>query len=146
MSAVLRLATLDNRRFQLSQFELPQLTAHLSGLDQLCKALGVIALSQFVDITALELREASELLGPDEAVDSEPDPVTGLPYGIEDTSWFPVPAGMASIDALTQHLERGRPRELAGVDLQAIAAELEQCRLTLAPLETEGGQFHLAAC
>lgn len=109
MSAVLRLATLDNRRFQLSQFELPQLTAHLSGLDQLCKALGVIALSQFVDITALELREASELLSPDEAVDSEPDPITGLPYGIEDTSWFPVSTGMASIDALTQHLERGRP-------------------------------------
>lgn len=146
MSALLRLATLDNRRFQLSQFELPQLTANLSGLDLLCKALGVIALSQFIDITALELREASELLSPDEAVDSEPDPVTGLPYGIEDTSWFPIAAGMASIDALIHHLARGRPRELAGVDVKAVGAELEQCRSTLAPLEAEGGQFHLAAC
>ena len=145
MAATLRLATLNNSRFQLHELELQQMCAELSRLDVLCKSLGVIPLSQFVDVTALEFREASELLAGQTPQRPETDPLTGLPYGLEDMSWNPVAAGMTSIEALTGHLQRNRPRELPGADIRALCVELGYCEQVLGPLEPEGGQFHFAA-
>lgn len=145
MVATLRLATLNNHQFQLHEQILPQLSAQLSGLDILCKALGVMPLSQFVDITALEFREASQLLNGDAPTGIEPDPFTGLPYAVEDMSWSPVAAGMTSIEALAGHLLRNRPRELPGADIAALRDELRYCETALSPLEPEGAQFHFAA-
>ncbi|WP_150299261.1 hypothetical protein [Pseudomonas profundi] len=145
MATTLRLATLNDSQFQLHEQELTQVCAQLTRLDALCKSLGVIPLSQFVDVTALEFREAAELLGGQAPARVEPDPLTGLPYGLEDMSWSPITAGMTSIEALTGHLQRNRPRELPGADIPALSAELRYCEQVLAPLEPEGGQFHLAA-
>ncbi|WP_150305754.1 hypothetical protein [Pseudomonas saliphila] len=145
MAATLRLATLNNGQFQLHEQELQQVCAELPRLDALCKSLGVIPLSQFVDVTALEFREAGELLDDQAPERIEPDPLTGLAYGLEDMSWSPVAVGMTSVEALTGHLQRNRPRELPGADIPALAAELHYCEQMLAPLEPEGAQFHLAA-
>ena len=145
MAATLRLAALNDSQFQLHELTLQQVCAQLSRLDALCKSLGVIPLSQFVDVTALEFREASELLAGQTPPRPETDPLTGLPYGLEDMSWNPVTTGMTSIEALTGHLQRNRPRELPGADIPALCTELRYCEQVLAPLEPEGGQFHLAA-
>lgn len=142
MSA-LRLATLDQRRFRLHSSPLAQLAEHLNGLDTLCRALGVTPLSQFVDITALEFAEASRLLG--ETAPPRVDAETGLPWSIEDMEWFPISTGMITLEALSDHLQRNRPRELSGADHGQLLDALTLCATHLRPLETEGGQFHLAA-
>lgn len=141
----LRLATLDQRRFQLHDTALPGLAGQLNGLDALCRTLGVTPLSQFVDITALEFAEASRLLAEDADTPPRTYPETGLPWGIEDMDWFPISTGMITLEALSSHLQRNRPRELAGADPGQLLEALAFCEAQLRPLETEGGQFHLAA-
>lgn len=144
--STLRLATLDQRRFQLHSTALPQLVQYMDGLDALCRALGVTPLSRFVDITALEFAEASRLLPADmETVPAQLDRETGLAWGIEDMAWFPIAIGMITIEALTGHLQRNRPREVAGANHRQLLDALDFCEAELRPLEAEGGQFHLAA-
>lgn len=146
MPPALRLATLVNGRFALDERACAMHSGHLAPLDALCRTLGVPALSQFIDLTALELREASRLLEQDKAGQSpEPDPVTGLDWGIEDTAWHPVATGLTCLEALVGHLHRN-PAALARVpDASNSVAALEHwCRL-LEPLEPEGGQFHISA-
>ncbi len=146
MSVVLRLATLDQRHFALHPRLLQQLLEHVSGLDALCKTLGVTPLSQFVDVTALEFYEASELVSPAAANTPSPtDAETGLAWSIEDMDWFPASTGLITLEALTAHLQRNRPREVAGANRAELQASLEFCEQQLRPLEAEGGQFHLAA-
>lgn len=141
----LRLATLDQRDFQLHDTPLPGLAGQLNGLDALCRTLGVTPLSQFVDITALEFAEASRLLGEEVPTPPRSYPETGLPWGIEDMDWFPVSTGMITLEALTGHLQRNRPRELAGADRSQLLETLMFLAEQLRPLEAEGVQFHLAA-
>lgn len=144
--STLRLATLDQRRFQLHSTPLQQLAQHMDGLDTLCRALGVTPLSRFVDITALEFAEASRLLPADmESAPTKPDTETGLAWGIEDMAWFPIGTGMITIEALSGHLQRNRPREVAGANHRELLDALDFCEAELRPLEAEGGQFHLAA-
>ncbi|SDR94101.1 hypothetical protein SAMN05216198_0811 [Halopseudomonas litoralis] len=145
MSAVLRLATLDQRHFQLHSTVLQQLTEHLQGLDALCRTLGVTPLSQFIDLTALEFQEAARLLASEDATLPPPDPETGLAWSIEDMDWYPISTGMTTIEALNGHLQRNRPREVSGVDHGQLLDSLTFCETCLRPLEAEGGQFHLAA-
>ena len=145
MSACLHLATLHERSFTRHSEPLPVLTACLDGLDNLGKALGAGSLSQFVDITELELQDAEALLDAAETVDRSVDPETGLVCALEDMQWFPVSAGMVILEALLNHLARNQPRELKGVDLTQLAAELVYCEQQLRPLEHEGAQFHLHA-
>lgn len=141
----LRLATLDQRHFQLHDTALPDLVEQMNGLDALCRTLGVTPLSQFLDITALEFAEASRLLATEEVGPAREDPETGLPWAIEDMDWFPISTGMITLEALSAHLQRNRPRELSGANRQRLLAALAFCEAQLRPLEREGGQFHLAA-
>lgn len=141
----LRLATLDQRLFQLHETVLPGLAGQLNGLDALCRTLGVTPISQFIDITALEFAEASRLLAADTDTPPRSYPETGLPWGIEDMEWFPISTGMITLEALRSHLQRNRPRELAGADRNQLLQALAYCEEQLRPLETEGGLFHLAA-
>lgn len=143
MSAVLRLATLDQRHFQLHSTVLPQLAEHLQGLDALCRTLGVTPLSQFVDLTALEFQEAAQLL--EDTTPPQPDPETGLPWSIEDMAWYPISTGMTTLEALSGHLLRNRPREVSGANHRQLLDALAFCENCLRPLEAEGAQFHLAA-
>lgn len=145
MSAVLRLATLDQRHFQLHPTVLQQLLEYIDGLDALCKTLGVAPLSEFVDITALEFSDASKLVSPANDGAAKTDPETGLPWSIEDMDWFPASNGMITLEALIAHLQRNRPREVSGANRSHLLAALEFCEQQLGPLEAEGGQFHLAA-
>lgn len=139
MSRVLRLNTLLDRNFQPGERSLKALWAALDTLDALCKTLGVTALSQFLDSTAVELQQAVKLIDDDAVPAADPvtDPETGLAYGIEDMSWQPIAAGMSSLEALEQHLQRDANQ----ADLMQ---ELKYCISALAPLEAEGAQFHLA--
>lgn len=143
MSA-LRLATLEQRHFQLHSTPLQQLAEHMNGLDTLCKTLGVTALSRFVDVTALEFSAASDLL-PAEDTPPQPEPETGLPWSIEDMAWFPISTGMITLEALSGHLQRNRPREVSGANHAQLLDALAFCETQLRPLESEGAQFHLAA-
>lgn len=143
--SALRLATLEQRHFQLHSTALEQLTEHLNGLDALCRTLGVTPLSRFVDPTALEFAEASRLLPAEERGPLIPDGETGLAWGIEDMAWFPASTGMTTLEALSAYLQRNRPRELAGAKYPQLLADLTFCESCLGPLEAEGGQFHLAA-
>lgn len=146
MPPVLRLATLVNSRFALDERACAMQSSHLEPLDSLCRTLGVPALSQFIDLTALELRDASRLLEHDGAGQgAEPDPVTGLDWGIEDTAWYPVATGLTCLEALIGHLQRN-PAALARVPDGGDSLDaLEHWRRRLEPLELEGGQFHLSA-
>ena len=143
MSAVLRLATLDQRHFQLHSTVLPQLAEHLQGLDALCRTLGVTPLSQFVDLTALEFQEAAQLLK--DTTPPQQDPETGLPWSIEDMAWYPISTGMTNLEALSGHLQRNRPREVSGANQRQLLEALTFCESCLRPMEAEGAQFHLAA-
>ncbi len=143
MSRVLRLNTLLDRSFQPGAIALGALSAELKRLDALCKTLGVSELSRFLDTTAVELQQAVILVDDAQVptADTTSDPETGLAYGIEDMSWQPIAAGMSSLEALEQHLQRSSdPSTSAALLLQ----ELRYCISALAPLETEGAQFHLA--
>ena len=142
--STLRLATLNHRHFLLHDFALPVLVEYMNGLDALCRALGVTPLSQFLDITALEFAEAGDLLAAD-APPPRVDPETGLAWGIEDMDWFPISTGMITLEALSGHLQRNRPREVSGANREQLLQALAYCETQLLPLETEGGQFHLAA-
>ena len=144
MSA-LRLATLEQRHFHLHSTPLQPLAEHMNGLDTLCRALGVTPLSRFVDVTALEFSEASRLLPAEDTPPPQPDPETGLPWSIEDMAWFPISTGMTTLEALSGHLQRNRPREVAGANHGQLLDALAFCETQLRPLESEGGQFHLAA-
>jgi len=143
VSRVLRLNTLLDRTFQPGDRCLEAICAELDVLDGLCKTLGVTALSHFIDATAVELQQAVTLIDDDAVPAAEPtsDPETGLVYGIEDMSWQPIAAGMSTLEALEQHLQRefGNSAEQAN-----LLNELQYCNQALAPLETEGAQFHLA--
>ncbi|EZQ20315.1 hypothetical protein CF98_01950 [Halopseudomonas bauzanensis] len=143
MSAVLRLATLDQRHFQLHSTVLPQLAEHLQGLDALCRTLGVTPLSQFVDLTALEFQEAAQLLK--DTTPPQQDPETGLPWSIEDMAWYPISTGMTTLEALSGHLQRNRPREVSSANQRQLLEALLFCESCLRPMEAEGAQFHLAA-
>ncbi|WGK60620.1 hypothetical protein QAO71_11035 [Halopseudomonas sp. SMJS2] len=143
MSAVLRLATLDQRHFQLHSTVLRQLAEHLQGLDALCRTLGVTPLSQFVDLTALEFQEAAQLLK--DTTPPQQDPETGLPWSIEDMAWYPISTGMTTLEALSGHLQRNRPREVSGANQRQLLEALMFCESCLRPMEAEGAQFHLAA-
>ncbi|SDR91222.1 hypothetical protein SAMN05216421_0557 [Halopseudomonas xinjiangensis] len=145
MSAVLHLATLVDREFCTESQEYTALVVHLQRLDELARTLGVTAPSQFIDVTELEFREAAQLIEPDSAVRAEPDPVTGLFYGIEDMSWSPVAIGMVTLEALGGYLSRNQPSGISEADRQRLREELSQLELHLRPLEAEGAQFHLAA-
>ena len=142
--STLRLATLNQRRFLLHDTALPELVEYMNGLDTLCRTLGVTPLSQFLDITALEFAEASRLLAGD-APPPKIDPETGLAWGIEDMDWFPISTGMITLEALSGHLQRNRPREVAGANRDQLLQAFTFCESQLLPLEAEGGQFHLAA-
>lgn len=144
MSA-LRLATLNQRQFQLHSAPLLQLAEYMNGLDALCRALGVTPLSRFVDITAVEFAEASSLLPAQDTPAPRPDAETGLAWGIEDMAWFPISTGMTTLEALSGHLQRNRPREVSGANHRELLDALTFCEDHLRPLEAEGGQFHLAA-
>lgn len=145
MPAVLHLATLIDREFRTEPQAYAGLVTHLQRLDDLSRTLGVTPPSQFIDVTELEYREAAALTGPDAAAGPEPDPLTGLPYGIEDMSWSPVAVGMVTIEALAGYLSRNQPSGMGERARSDLRAELAQLEHTLRPLEAEGAQFHLAA-
>lgn len=142
MSRVLRLNTLLDRRFQPGAISLDAMRAELGRLDALCKTLGVSELSRFLDTTAVELQQAVILVDDTQvpSADTASDPETGLAYGIEDMSWQPIAAGMSSLEALEQHLQR----EHQGARTSSLLDELAYCLRALSPLEAEGAQFHLA--
>jgi len=52
---------------------------------------------------------------------------------------------MTTLEALSGHLQRNRPREVAGANHGQLLDALAFCETRLRPLESEGGQFHLAA-
>ncbi len=145
MPADLRLATLVNRRFDLDSRAFPLQGAQVEALDNLCRTLGVPALSQFIDLTALELREASELLDEEPGQVPEPDPLTGLDWGIEDTAWYPSAAGLTCLEALIGHLQRNASAAAGVQRAGEVTTALQHWRCLLEPLEPEGGQFHLSA-
>lgn len=145
MSAVLHLATLVDREFRTEPHAYTALVVHLQRLDELARTLGVTTPSQFIDVTELEFREAAQLVEPDSVVRAEPDPVTGLSYGIEDMAWSPVAIGMVTIEALGGYLSRNQPSGIGEADRQRLREELRQLERDLRPLEAEGAQFHLAA-
>ena len=145
MASALRLNTLLNRQFQPDDRLLNTLRNELKLLDGLCRTLGVSELSSFVDTTALELQAAVAMLD-DEAKKAvpEPDPQTGQIWGIEDVSWQPVAAGMSTLEALQHHLRKSPHSGLNSNKVRDLLQELDYCIATLAPLEAEGAQFHLA--
>lgn len=145
MPAVLRLATLTDRQFRIEPDEYSGLVQHLQRLDELSRTLGVTVPSAFIDVTELEFREAAKLIEPDALQAQEPDPLTGLAYGIEDMIWTPVSAGMISFEALSGYLSRNQPPGISERDRHALRSELANIEERLRPLEAQGAQFHLAA-
>lgn len=141
----LQLTTLHGRRFEQDPHNLVHMLKHLPALDELCRSLGVSRISEFVDISLLELDDAARLLARDTAAEAETDPETGMPLAIEDLAWHPAAMGMASLEASARHLQRGVSDVLAEIDVAGVLSELQHCQACLQPLEAEGGQFHFAA-
>lgn len=145
MSAVLRLATLTDHEFRIEPEDYTGLVQHLQRLDELSRTLGVTVPSAFIDVTELEFREAAQLIESDALQATDADPLTGLPYGIEDMTWTPVSAGMISFEALSGYLSRNQPPGIGERDRQILRSELARIEEQLRPLEAHGAQFHLAA-
>ena len=139
----LQLTTLLGREFAQDSLNLVHVLKHLPALDELCRSLGVGRLSDFVDISLLELDDAARLLEQAPA-DTEVDPETGMMLAIEDLAWHPAALGMASIEASAQHLERGISTLVDKADVPALLEELRRCQHCLQPLEAQGGQFHFS--
>jgi|TARA_Y100001001_G_scaffold72763_1_gene70572 hypothetical protein len=146
VASALRLNTLLGRQFQSGDRLLEHLRNELKLLDGLCRTLGVTELSQFVDTTALELQTAVAMLKEEGSSDALPEiePETGHIWGIEDVSWQPIATGMSTLEALEQHLRRTPHSGLNSAKVRDLLDELSYCTTLLAPLEIEGGQFHLA--
>ncbi|MFO7703621.1 MAG: hypothetical protein R6V43_00570 [Halopseudomonas sp.] len=144
MPHTLRLTTLLERQYCQPAHPLVQIKQQLGLIDELCRSLGVSPLSSFIDISAIEWQEAAQLTSPQPA-GVETDPETGSPLTIEDLSWHPVAIGMASLEALSQHLQQGKNLRFAPSDLAPLRSELAWCLEQLGPLEADGGQFHFAA-
>jgi hypothetical protein len=141
----LQLTTLQGRQFEQAQQNLCQILEHLPALDELCRSLGVSRISEFVDISLLELDEATTLLSRDTPAETEADPETGMLLAIEDLAWHSAALGLASLEATVQYLEQGVSPVFEGADVPTLLAELRVCQRRLLPLEAQGGQFHLAA-
>lgn len=144
MPNTLWLTTLLERDYRQHAKPLEQLKQQLPLIDELCRTLGVSPLSNFIDISAIEWQEAAQLTGQDSA-GIEADPETGTSLTIEDLSWHPAALGMASLEALSLHLQQGANLRFQINDITPLLAELALCLEHLAPLETNGGQFHFAA-
>ncbi|MBQ0777713.1 MAG: hypothetical protein KBT84_09015 [Pseudomonas sp.] len=144
MPHTLRLTTLLERDYRQHAYPLQQLKQQLPLIDELCRTLGVSTFSSFIDISAIEWQEAAQLTGQD-ANSVEADPETGTPLTIEDLSWHPAALGMASLEAVSQHLQRGENLRFQVEDVPPLLTELAVCLEHLAPLEADGGQFHFAA-
>src|SRR5690606_40035430 len=69
----------------------------------------------------LEFQEAAQLLG--DTTPPQPDPETGLAWSIGDMAWYPISTGMATLEALSGHLQRNRPRELSGANHRDMRSE-----------------------
>ncbi|MFN3580751.1 MAG: hypothetical protein ACK4VV_09795 [Pseudomonas sp.] len=140
----LRLTTLLDPDVCQHPTNLVSLSTHLMLLDELCKSLGVSRISEFVDITAIEWQDALQMAAAEQGATAlDPEPEQALT--IEDMTWHPAALGMASLDALIQHLQRGDNLKLDKQLLPALVKEIDYCRQLLEPLETQGGQFNLAA-
>lgn len=148
MPHTLRLTTLQERKYCQLAHPLVQIKQQLGLIDELCRTLGVSPLSSFIDISAIEWQEAAQLTSPQPAeveTDPETDPETGSPLTIEDLTWHPAAIGMASLEAISLHLQHGKHLRFAPGDLAPLRSELAWCLEQLGPLEADGGQFHFAA-
>jgi hypothetical protein len=140
----LQLTTLHGREFEQDPNNLAHILRHLVALDELCRTLGVCKISEFVDISLLELDDAASLLARDMPKEIEADPETGMILAIEDLVWHPAALGMASIEAAAHHLERGISGVVDQADVAGLLSDLHLCQSLLEPLEAQGGQFHLS--
>lgn len=138
-----QLTTLLGREFAQDPHHLEHMLRHLPVLDELCRSLGVSRISEFVDISLLELEEAATLLEQTpEAPDADPE--TGMALAIEDLAWHPAALGMASLEASAQHLERGSSHLVDRADVASLLEGLRMCQSRLQPLEAQGGQLHFS--
>ncbi|MBL4611773.1 MAG: hypothetical protein JKY58_13870 [Pseudomonas sp.] len=137
------LTTLLGREFVQTPRHLEHMLGHLLALEELCRSLGVSRISEFVDISLLELDEAASLLE-HPPVQAETDPETGMVLAIEDLAWHPAALGMASLEACAQHLARGSSSLIDQADVPGLLEELHLCLSQLQPLEAQGGQFHFS--
>lgn len=140
----LQLTTLQGREFEQDPHNLIHMLRHLAALDELCRSLGVSRISEFVDISLLELEDAASLLARETSEELEADSETGMILAIEDLVWHPSALGMASLEAAIDHLERGMSGIVDQSDVPGLLADLHLCQSRLEPLEAQGGQFHLS--
>ena len=105
-------------------------------LDALCDKLGIAKLSDFHDTTDLEAN-----LAPEEEDEDFPDTYELM---AQKGKWFPPRAGIEVMEPLIESLKAKPVRFGLMTDHSAeVLTDLEECRVVLQELETEGSMFHL---
>jgi hypothetical protein len=143
MGMTLWIHTLENGHYSQESEDHSLMHRYSEALDALCDSLQVKRLSDFFDFTDLEYNYGEDL--DDECgEDVEPDPITGLGYGIADMQWFEAHAGLLTLTQLHQAVSAMALPELAPVQRSQLLAELEDCLQVLQNTAPSGGHFHLA--
>ena len=143
MGMTLWIHTLENGHYSQESEDHSLMHRHSEALDTLCDRLELTRLSAFFDFTDLEYNYGEEL---DDSCndDAEPDPVTGLGYGIADMQWFEAEPGLKTISGLHQAVSAMALPELGPVQRSQLLSELENCLQVLEGAVANSGYFHLA--
>lgn len=141
MGMTLWIHTLEQRDYSKDSEDHSLMNDYLEEIDDLCEQLGVQKLSEFCDYT-----EANNEFGGDfdDDEDIEPDPETGLAYGIDDMDWFDAGSGLVTLQALYAFLEENDPDEIDEDDKADLLDELGDCISILEDTVKREGKFHLA--
>lgn len=144
MSMTLWLHTLVEREYSQDSDDHTWMYRFYTDLDDVCESLEVAKLSSFFDYSDLEFGEELDENPELDEEDFEPDPETGLAYGLDEMGWFAADEGLKTLLALQKAVAENVLDYLPEEDNEQILQELQDCIETLQRLEAPQAQFHLA--
>ncbi|WP_374489783.1 hypothetical protein [Zoogloea sp.] len=144
MGMTLWIHTLENGHYSQESEDHSLMHRYSEALDALCEELKIKYLSDFFDFTDLEYNYGDEDSVQECTNDVEPDPITGLGYGIADMQWFEPADGLKTINQLHHAVSAMALPELPPIQRSQLLSELEDCLQILQTAQANNGYFHLA--
>jgi len=132
--------TLQGRTLSKYDNDHSLLNFHSENLDKVCESINVPKLTSFFDMTDLTLNLSEGT----EEEESEMDPETGWPYGIDDMDWFDAAIGQSTLLTLRAHIPSHPILALKPETERALIEEIDDCLQKLSAPAKNGGKFHLA--
>jgi len=144
MGMTIWIRTLEESNYSKDSDDHSLMCRYSDELDAVTEQLNVKKLSAFFDYTDQEFNY-DEL---EDTVDQEGaavamDPLTELPYGIDDMQWYDAAEGHATLTALRASVASGSVTELSAKERERLLAELDDCIARVQGPAQRGGKFHL---